>query len=1029
MRRRKAKVALGLLLAVLFLGLSMDALAGIRGKIAGIVRDAETGEPLPAANVVIVGTNMGAATDADGHYFIINIPPGTYAVKASMVGYETVTKTEVEVRVDHTTEVNFDLKSTPIEGKEVVVLAEREIVPMDVSASQIVAENKQITQVPLVRDLRQYIGLQAGIEGLTIRGGSVDQTQFMVDGLTLVDNRANAPLMMVNLSAVKELNIVKGGFNAEYGNVRSGVVNVVTKEGSATEYHGSFSVRYRPPGLKHSGKSIFNHENYYLRPYLDPAVCWDGTANGAWSEEMQRQYPEFVGWNAIAKSLNTDRYSNNDMTPEDLRNMFLWFTAAEGSGKLGQKEGKDGDKPDVDVDVSFGGPLPLFGKYLGRMSFFTSFRSNWEAFTLPTSRDYFNENTGLLKLTSRIAPTMKLTVDAMYGTVHTVAAHPEEPGGADQYLRSGDDLTSPGAPYLYFRDAHNPFDVYKSLIGLSFDHVLSPRTYYSIRLTQIHSRNVDDGPEHVRDTTRVRYFGDLAVDEVPYGWMLAGPYEPQHRFGVENGMKFIQGGNTRDFSETRSFNFRADITSQIDRYNQIKSGVMINYDDMYTFYARIRGVFKFPEPVDPRKYPWKEVAALNPINRMTKWRHFPIRAGAYIQDKLEFEGMIANFGLRVDYSDPKCDWYTVDRYSPYLRPGNKFVFTEKAPKEPAKRRIKVSPRLGISHPISANSKLYFNYGHFYSMARSRDLYTVRYGESNRGIVFLGNPSADLPKTVAYELGYEHNIANQVLLHVAAYYKDVTDQTGEVQYTNFDGTIDYFTIENNNYEDIRGFELRLEKRYGQWITGWLNYNYMVRTYGYLGRKHYFEDPRAQEIYGMQNPYVERPIAQPFFRANVLLSTPVGWGPKIGPVDVLGSWYLGLLYEWKSGDWMTWDPLNTHKLQNNVQWKDYSNLDLRVSKDILIGQTRFSFYVDIANALNTKRLSMLGFSDQKDWDAYMRSLHLPMYDAPEYKGQNLTPGNDRPGDIRSDDKPYIDMPNRKYLMYSGLRRVYFGVRVSF
>ncbi|GAI87102.1 unnamed protein product, partial [marine sediment metagenome] len=108
--------------------------AGITGKIAGIITDAATGEPMPAVNVVIEGTTLGGATDNDGHFFIINIPPGTYSLHASMVGYAVEIKTGVIVNVDHTTPVDFDLRVTAIAGEEVTVTAEREIVPMDISA-------------------------------------------------------------------------------------------------------------------------------------------------------------------------------------------------------------------------------------------------------------------------------------------------------------------------------------------------------------------------------------------------------------------------------------------------------------------------------------------------------------------------------------------------------------------------------------------------------------------------------------------------------------------------------------------------------------------------------------------------------------------------------------------------------------------------------------------------------------------------------------------------------------------------------
>jgi len=315
----KNKLLFSLMLVCAFLFVHQGAtLGGITGKVAGIITDASTGEPLPAVNVVIEGTTLGGATDNEGHYFIINIPPGTYSLQASMVGYTVESRTDIIVSIDHTTPVDFGLRVTAIAGEEITVTAEREIVPMDISASQIVADAAQIAEVPMITDIAQYIHLQAGIEGDYIRGGGLDQTEFFVDGMMVVDNRANKPMMMVNLSAVKELNIVKGGFNAEYGNVRSGLVNVITREGSPSVYHGSMDFRYSPPRYKHSidpGYPITNPNNFYLRPYLDPDVAFVGTDKGTWDKETQDRYPYFSGWNEISEYVLADDDPLNDRPP------------------------------------------------------------------------------------------------------------------------------------------------------------------------------------------------------------------------------------------------------------------------------------------------------------------------------------------------------------------------------------------------------------------------------------------------------------------------------------------------------------------------------------------------------------------------------------------------------------------------------------------------------------------------------------------------------------------------------------------
>ncbi len=992
------------------------AMAGITGKISGRVTDGETGLPLAGANIIIAGTNWGAATDLEGGYFIINVRPGSYSVTASMIGYRTVVSNEVKALADHTVNLDFGLSSTVLEGSEVVITAEREVIIMDRSASEVSVTAEDILAVPMVRDIRDYINLEAGIEDDLIRGGGLDQTLLMVDGLAVVDNRSNQPVMMVNLSSVDQVSIIKGGFNAEYGNIRSGLINILTKEGSTTGYSGSVDIQYAPAQMKHGGYSLYDPNNYYLKSYLNPSVMWSGTQSGAWSEEMQESYPEFVGWYEASSRLLSDSDPSNDMTPEEARDLFMWYHQVEGSGKLGQDEGQYGHKPDFNLDVGFGGPLPLIGHSLGDMTFYFSYHNKNEMFALPASRDYYSESNTHLKLTMRPSTRMKVKFEGMYGEVKTIAASPEGSGNnwyltsgtaiLGSYLATSDAYAEGGGSALYWRSALNPFNVYRSMVGFSFDHVLSPSTFYNVRISNVRIKNACFGPDVLRDTTTIRFFGNRNVDEAPIGFSTASNYTPSG-----DGMVFASLGSVaRDNSTVSTLNAKFELTSQINKKHQVKIGIEANYDDLRTDY-------------------WSQFDYAPKNNYLRYYTAYPIRMGVFVQDKIEIKGLIANIGLRLDASDPNQDWYTVDLYSEFLSPAKKDEFTEQAPKERAKGAIKISPRLGVSHPITAEAKLYFNYGHFYSMPSSQDMYQIGFGTAYQGIDYLGNPSAEIPKTVAYELGVEYDISRMILLHLSGYYKDVSDQIGYVGYTSIDGSVNYTTTENNNYEDIRGFEIRVQKRYGRWFTGWANYNYIVQTWGYFGRDHYYEDLRSQLRYGYQNPKQEKPLARPIFRANLAFQTPKAWGPELMGSRFLEQVQLGFLLGWKSGEYLTWDPLDTYELQNNLQWKSQYSVDMRIGKQLSRDKANVHFFMDIANVFNLEYISMQGFDGGDDWREYLRSLHLPMYNGEEYLADGLTGGHDRVGDIRSDDKDYINMPNRQFLTYLNPRRITLGLRVNF
>jgi CarboxypepD_reg-like domain/TonB-dependent Receptor Plug Domain len=986
------------LVPLLCLSMTISAQAGTVGKIAGNVKDAQTGESLPGVNIVIQDSKMGAATDPSGDYFILNVPPGIYNVEASMVGYTTLSKAQIEVNIDRTVRVDFSLSPTTIQGEEVTVVAEREVVHMDMSASQVAISQQQVYEVPLVVSMPQMINLQAGVENMIIRGGGLDQTGMVVDGLRMDDNESNEPMLMVNLSAMQEVNIIKGGFNAEYGNIRSGLINVVTKEGSWSRYNGSLDFRYGVAHQKHRGASLFSWDNYYLRPYLDPAVCWVGTENGSWDEYTKKQYQSFAGWNSFVAD-----NPGLGLTPEEARDLFIWQHRADGSADLGHPHpGKYGDEPDYNLDVSFGGPIPFVGQYLGNMSFFFSHYINVEWPVLPSAIDNLFERNTLFKLTSNLSNSMKLGVEGVLGKLSLPGeGDPGAGTGAAGELPDGYDRG------IYFIHGSSPLDIKRYMVGVTFDHVLSPMTFYNVRLSIVNKKNDMNGARVLRDLTIRRTFGNTGMDERPWGWLNQAGY--QYALGTDHIIGGVGGGG-KNFNEVNTINGNIDFTSQVTKRNQVQAGIMLIYDDYNITYGE--------KGLDPTGDEWIE------------WKQSPLRIGAYVQDKLEFEGMIANLGLRMDYNDPNTSWYTVDPYSKYFSRQYKDQFLAETPSEPAKGKMKISPRLGVSHPITAVSKLYFNYGHFYSMPLSSTYYEINYGRTSTGILSIGNPNQDLPRTIAYELGYEHELGKGFLITLAGYYKDISNQTASRSYINYDGSVNYNTYDNSNYEDIRGFELTFERRWGKWVTGWMNYNYQVITSGFFGREIYYQDPRQQAIYGLRNPVQEKPLPQPFARANLRIMSPSEWGPQFVGVHWLDELSLDFLFQYKSGEYFTWEPVPPYTEENNVQWKSYYNFDLRINKRFRVSRYNMSLFADITNLFDIKYLRpFAGFSDEGDMRDYYNSLHLPIYSQEKYKTQGYTAGNDKPGDVRSSDKPYINMPNIDFISWNPPRSVLFGLIFDF
>ncbi|UCE05815.1 MAG: TonB-dependent receptor, partial [bacterium] len=181
-----------LLLLLLMLLIITPVFSGTTGKIAGKVTDAENGAPLPGANVIIEGTTMGAAANFRGEFIILNVPPGSYTLKASMMGFNVVNLTDVRVMIDLTSNVDFQLKSLVLDmGEEVTIVAERPLIHKDITSSRAIIGTEEIAEMP-VENFHQVLELQAGVvKGsggeIHIRGGRSGEIAYLVDGLSVTD--------------------------------------------------------------------------------------------------------------------------------------------------------------------------------------------------------------------------------------------------------------------------------------------------------------------------------------------------------------------------------------------------------------------------------------------------------------------------------------------------------------------------------------------------------------------------------------------------------------------------------------------------------------------------------------------------------------------------------------------------------------------------------------------------------------------------------------------------------------------------
>jgi outer membrane receptor protein involved in Fe transport len=257
----------------ILLFIAHSVIAGTTGKLVGMVLDNSTSEVLPGVNIIIDNTVLGAATDLDGSFLILGIPPGTYTVRAMMIGYVDMVQNGVVVNVDKTTRLEFRLSQTSLElGETIVVTAERPLVKRDLTSTESSVGREAIESLP-VDNFQDVVNLQAGVVDGHFRGGRSGEVAYLVNGIPINDVYSGDIAVEIENNSIQELNVISGTFNAEYGQAMSGVVNIVTKEGSSV-YTGSVKA-YGGSYLSSHDSIFWNDEN------VNPIIDVQGDLSGA----------------------------------------------------------------------------------------------------------------------------------------------------------------------------------------------------------------------------------------------------------------------------------------------------------------------------------------------------------------------------------------------------------------------------------------------------------------------------------------------------------------------------------------------------------------------------------------------------------------------------------------------------------------------------------------------------------------------------------------------------------------------------
>jgi len=962
------------------------AFAQTSGRITGTITERATGEPLVGVNITIEGTFIGAAADEDGYYNIIQVPSGTYTVVFSMIGFQQVRVTDVVVRTGLTTTIDMQMDEQLTEAdQDIVVTAERPVIQQDITYSIQYIGSVRLENLP-VTDAREGLFVQAGVfldpipvagglgsagrgeKRFSVRGGRQDEVKWFIDGArtaTLVAGRADwgGSFTNLNMDIIEEIQLMTGGFTAEYGDAQSGIVNVITRRGGS-RLSGSFNYMYGLPGQKHFGEYLYDRNTQ--REFLDNTLP-DGTLDPNW-------------W-----------------TPERQRQVYDYRDVADHS-----------------LNASLGGPLFSIGSK--EVRFFAATQIKQHAYALPRPRDSRNSENYFANIsTAGRGWTMRLNLM----------------GDRDAHstLQENGDFTSQAK---YYRGWGTLLYNYTYNASLHFTRVLADNLFLSSKLSyyRVEFREKPGDYTQLGRSANPTLFGFQRYD----GYEV----EPFDQFApiLKNNI------GTGDVSLTMALNWQAD------RNNQIQTGFDFRYHSYNERYKYRLSSYSMDERL------W--------LNRGLHENYNPIQFAGYIQNKMEFDSMILNFGVRYDYFNPNRDWFVPTNlfntsinpdYDSALDPQNtqvdsngnvKYSFENAAgkPREPHRSYHMISPRFGVSFPMSVNTLLHFNYGHFYQMPAIDQMFEFTYfrpvyitdqlaaelvladaegraprhipstdGDPERVVEYTREPLKPM-LTIQFEVGIKHNFYDFAVLDVTAFYKDVFDQTEE-RVGLFDRSIrgydpwrdrinpnqSYASFLSGDYGDSRGFEISLASLFSRRFNFDINYSFSRSTAGRASPRIVTIQEDGSTTFEWDSDVNKRiPVERSFSRPHILRTT-------VSYTDY--GFNTSLMYRFISGQAFTYlqpaDPADTY---NNYRYPGNHNVDARIEKTFNLGRLHhISAYMLVTNVLNIRNLRAYG---DILFDADATRLYV------------------EEGVVSSIDGAGYDMSWQNYFEP---RRFYFGVKYGF
>ncbi len=815
------------------------------GKITGVVLDVQTAQPLPGAQVYLEGTGVGALTAENGRYFIINVAPATYIVVVELIGYQTVRTENVVVFIDATKTLDFDLTPQAIAIEEVRVQIERTpLVELNARGSQALISSQQLEALP-VNTIEQALSLKQGffmvpdnenilafneksrgITAIRIRGGRNGETSTLIDGIPINNFIFGGPAISLTKVAVGQIEFLKGFFSPEYGNALSGIVNIATRE-PGTQIEGSFE--YQTSEIA----GAFGSDPDDLRGF--------------------RFLEGYVAGPIPA-------------TADKLRFLFAG-RARYGAERVLQFDDDVFDPSNPPTGFNIPNVRDVF--------------AGWRAFGYDDDQQVFG------KLTYAFTPSTKLSVMLLNDRRQF------QRFDFDFLLAGFDPQSAPivdsAEDSLFFQalEAGAPFE------DLALGSLDSNRTLFVAKFGQVFGRsalNVNFGLFN-QERRNCNFFEGVCLEDA-----FADINFTSDRFVAPGITAEHPTTGTDQFfggEKITTFVLRGDLQSQVTDHHSLQVGVFADFHDL--------------EFSEKRNLGANDVFIVDQRYTTTPWD-----AAAYIQDLIEFDFLTLDLGVRFDFGQAGGLFF-VDPLDPTNGTTAREVCEDPARfgadptlftgllacSQPAVRdsgaiiaaaddfqqsetRVQISPRIGVSFPVTAYTSVFFNYSIntqnplLNNIFQNTSIGTVgeavpcglpgvaRDAASNAecgpiifsdqfAIPFLGNPNLEIERTSNYEAGVIAEIGDDYAVAVTLFNKDQFGLTGirqgglgiqDIGATYGSSSPNYQVLVNQDYQTVRGLEFDFQRRLSNFWAFDVNYSFSSARTNAAPPEREFESRAAQ-----------------------------------------------------------------------------------------------------------------------------------------------------------------------------------------